>query len=348
MEFELKQRGRASIDFAVDLAGVAFRLGMLTEQEIQETISEFEEDLDERLVQVDTELADSLAFRGYRQLGEWTSVNHGLITIDAFEEIREELEPALLALEEGPTTIETNPDCEIPDYWKGVWIHRTTGGWDGHEHMGFIHGELIHKRYVSRNYPGQIFAQRGQVLEELPRDDYNDIFEMGTSSGHYTVKLAERFPDARITGCDLSVTMLRNAQRTANEEGLSWRLIQAPAEATGLPDASFDLVTSFIVLHEVPASAARDMFQDAFRLLRPGGSLLMCDVRPHREWDQLGQWRVEYLAINGGEPYWREAASLDLAELAHSIGFEDARSYGLGERQHPWVTVATKPMDAAT
>ena len=30
-----------------------------------------------------------------------------------------------------------------------------------------IHGELIHPLYVARNFPGQIFRQRTEVLKEL-------------------------------------------------------------------------------------------------------------------------------------------------------------------------------------
>jgi ubiquinone/menaquinone biosynthesis C-methylase UbiE len=137
--------------------------------------------------------------------------------------------------------------------------------------------------------------------------------------------------------------MLEQAQRVANERGLEWRLIQAQAEATGLPDASFDLVASYIVLHEVPAAATRALFAEAFRLLEPGGNVLMSDVRPYRDMNKTEEWRAEYLAIHGGEPYWREAARLDLAEVARDCGFVEAKSYGLGDMHYPWVTIATKP-----
>lgn len=343
MEINLRQRGRASIEYAADLGRINARLGAATREKIKQRVPKLAEDLDERLQQVEDALADAPVFKNYRQLAEWLADSHGRITIDAFEQIREEIEPEMARLQKGATTLEKNPDCKIPEYWQGIEIHRTTGGWDGHEHMGFIHGELIHKRYVAKNYPGFIFQQRSQVLEELPRDDYQDIFEMGSSSGHYTVALAKRFPDANITGCDLSVPMLENAQRTGNEMGCAWRLIQTPMEESGLPDASFDLVTSYIILHEIPVHATRAMFSEAFRLLRPGGQMLMTDIRPHRDRDDLDVWQQEFGAVNGGEPYWREAAQLDLAALATELGFVDARSYGLGEMHYPWVTIATKP-----
>ena len=42
----------------------------------------------------------------------------------------------------GPTTLDRNPGQPIPAYWSDHWIHRTHGGWDGHEYMGYIHGAI--------------------------------------------------------------------------------------------------------------------------------------------------------------------------------------------------------------
>ena len=194
-----------------------------------------------------------------------------------------------------------------------------------------------------RWFPGGIFQQRRDVLNELGDRRYRNLLELGTSSGHFTVALAERFPDAALTGIEPSRQMLEQAQRLANERGLRWRLIQGLAEDTGLPDAGFDLVASYILLHELPAGVTRQVFAEAFRVLEPGGTLFMSDVRPFRDMEPLAVWRQADLARRIGEPHWREAASLDLIELARAAGFDDARSYGLGDHRYPWVTIATRP-----
>ena len=300
-------------------------------------------DLDRRLLQVDAALADSPSAAALAVLSEHSGVNHGRIAAAAFEEVRAELEPALRALMQGPTTIEPMPSGSRPDYADAAWIHRTTGGWDGHDYQGFIHGELIHREYVARTYPGDIFAQRRMILSVLPRKDYQRIFEIGTSSGHYTLQLAAEFPDAEIWGCDVSPRMLEQAQRAANERQLKWRLFVGAGEDTGLPDASVDLVTSYIVLHEIPTAAIHAQLREAFRLLRPGGDVLFSDVTRYGALTKAGVRWADYQAVHGGEPFWRESASLDLAAAAEAAGFTHVRSEGFKGAIYPWYVYGHKP-----
>lgn len=340
MDFQLKQRGRASIDFAADLAGVSGRLAQRVNAKLAHV--ELADDLDERDAQVRA-VTDSMHAHWFSQsIGEWSGTTHGVITNDAFQEIKDDLLPTFDALAKGPTRIEADPDMTYPSYWEGVDFHRTTGGWV-REHQGFVHGELIHPLYVGKNFPGGIFKQRYDVLAELGDRSFERIVELGTSSGHFTLQLAKRYPGAELTGIELSLPMLEQAQRFANERGLTWRLVQAAAEDTGLPDQAYDLVASYILLHELPSAATRAVFAEAYRLLEPGGVMFMSDIRPFRDLSKLEEWRSRDGALRGGEPYWCEAASLDLAEVAAEAGFEDAKSYGLGDYHYPWVTVARKP-----
>ena len=347
MEFQLRQGGRAASDFLSDLA---FLSAPLKEQVNADLVARgldaasMPDDLDERLRVVDAALVDSPAAKAVALIGEWSGSNHGRIAQAAFEEIRAEIEPKLKALQNGPTTLKAYPERPIPEYFRNQgWIHRTTGGWDGHDYQGFVHGELVHRTYVARNYGGRIYEVRRGILKELRNRDPKRIFEIGSSSGNFTLQIQKEFPNAQIVGCDISLRMLEQGQRIGNENGCSWELHQLPGEDTGFESGSFDLVTSFIVIHEVPAAITVRHIQEAFRLLRPGGELLLSDAPRYAALDKAAVRWADYVGIHGGEPFWRDAAMLDLGAAARAAGFVDVRSQGQGEGVYPWYVYGKKP-----
>jgi SAM-dependent methyltransferase len=344
MKTQLRQRGRAELSFLADLGSVGGHLKRAVRHEIEERLlpESLAADLDARNKQVEATLHDSRAYENYLTLHRWGLNNLTRAAFDAFEANRSELEPQLTAKPSGPATLTIVPDAKIPGYWHN-WFHNTTGGWDGHEHMGFIHGELIHRWVVAANFPGGIFAQRAAAANECPRSDYRRILDMGCSTGHYTAALQKRFPKAEIFGTDCSERLLNYTLRIANENGWPWRLYRVANEHTGFPDAHFDLVTSYIVLHELPRTAIREHFAEAFRVLRSGGDMLMADVTRFSEMDPIAVWFQDRAAHREKEPFWRESATLDLAAAARDAGFVETRSYGLGATKYPWIVYGRKP-----
>ncbi len=105
----------------------------------------------------------------------------------------------------------------------------------------------------------------------------------------------------------------------------------------------FDLVSSFILLHELPAAVNEAFFREAFRLLEPGGAVIMTDVPPYAAQDKLTTWRFDRGALRGGEPYWREAGLLDTAAIARDCGFINVRAFKEPTGGNYWVTIGEKP-----
>jgi ubiquinone/menaquinone biosynthesis C-methylase UbiE len=196
---------------------------------------------------------------------------------------------------------------------------------------------------VAKAYPGDIFAQRRMAAGQAPRRDYKRILDVGASSGHYTLALAETFPKSEIWGIDLSPRMLEHARRVANERGWAWNLSVRAGEDTKLPAESFDFVTSFILFHEIPPRIIRGILEEAFRLLEPGGDLVMTDVPRYQDLNKFDVWRYDWLAKWGGEPYWRSSATMDLIETAKEIGFEAVEGFTQPPVHTYYVLRARKP-----
>jgi len=97
-----------------------------------------------------------------------------------------------------------------------------------------------------------------------------DVIELGCGTAYFSAWLAKR--GARPIGVDVTPAQLATARSKMAETGIEFPLVEADAAATGLPDASADLVLS-----EYGASIWVDPYRwvpEAARLLRPGGRLV--------------------------------------------------------------------------
>jgi SAM-dependent methyltransferase len=103
-----------------------------------------------------------------------------------------------------------------------------------------------------------------------------DVVELGCGTAYFSAWLAKR--GARPVGVDVTPAQLETARRCMVETGIEFPLVEASAEETPLPDASFDLALS-----EHGASNWCDPYRwipEASRLLRPGGRLVFMHGTP--------------------------------------------------------------------
>lgn len=101
--------------------------------------------------------------------------------------------------------------------------------------------------------------------------------------------------ETRLTALDLSSVMLGVARGRAEAIGRRVDLTVGDAQALDFPDASFDTVVCTLGLCTIPDE--RRAVQEAWRVLRPGGTLLLVDhVRSNRWAVRLGQRLLDPLA----------------------------------------------------
>ncbi|MCC3591210.1 class I SAM-dependent methyltransferase [Microcoleus sp. PH2017_28_MFU_U_A] len=153
-----------------------------------------------------------------------------------------------------------------------------------------------------------------------------DIVDLGCSVGMSTFALGDVYPEAKMTGVDLSpyflsVAQYRSQQREAefsNQKSPTW--VHAAAESTGLATASFDLVSICLVCHELPQKASKEVFREARRLLRAGGHLTIMDMNPQSEvYAKMPPYILTLLKST--EPYLDQYFGLDIEQALVDSGF---------------------------
>ncbi len=184
---------------------------------------------------------------------------------------------------DGPGTVELNPDLEIPDYIRHE-IHIMPGGYVGDPFAGHIyhHGTNSFSAGVSilgDNEQDQIQIAAAEKLP-LPADgQVKRILDLGCGIGRLTVALKERFPDAEVWGIDVAGPLVRYAHMRARDIGVDVNFAQRNAEDTQFPDGHFDIVTSLIINHEMTDEANKRVVREAYRLVRPNGYYYPIDFR---------------------------------------------------------------------
>lgn len=119
-------------------------------------------------------------------------------------------------------------------------------------------------------------------------------WDCACGSGQASVDLAGRFD--RVVATDASAAQLEGAARHPKIE---YR--QAPAEASGLPDASVDLITVAQALHwfDLPA-----FYAEACRVLKPGGVLAVWSYGVQTVEGDAANALVQHFYSEVVGPYW--------------------------------------------
>jgi SAM-dependent methyltransferase len=160
----------------------------------------------------------------------------------------------------------------------------------------------LYERVIRRLYS----VGRGREVAKLLANECSDrrvasLLEIGPGPGVLLSRLAGQLPGVDLRAADLSPFCVDSARRRLSAalpdaDRVEDRVVHADARSLPWPSGSFDAVVASHVLGHVPARVASGIAEEAARVLRPGGVLLLVEHAWHhvplRRFDLLGERKL--------------------------------------------------------
>jgi len=170
-----------------------------------------------------------------------------------------------------------------------------------------------------------------ELVDQLPLRGSERVLDLGCGRGAVLLSVAKRLTSGRAVGVDLwsrvdqSGNSARALRRNAAAEAVAGRIepLTADMRALPFPADTFDLIVSNIAIHNIKGRAGRaQAIDEAVRVLRPGGRLLVADLSFTRAYSQ-------------------RLAELGMAEIGRrSLGW---RMWWGGPWRATWLVTTKKP-----
>jgi SAM-dependent methyltransferase len=358
----LQQRGRAGMQLLGSLQKYASstlrdqaEADFAQQPEAAAMTEEFREDTDpngwrERLDRAREVAERSKAYRYNRFYQRWVAEQNYIRAIPAVEARRAQWEAVVAAKKpQDSSRLKLDPDLPMPRWYDGIEWHLEPGSWDGYDlampmFMAAI-GPYVFALggYAAVDSGADIRAQRGRVVEQFRNRNLKRIYEPGCGGATTLGVCKQQFPDAELIGGDLSAALLRNGHFASEMMGLGITFRQEDACKVAEADESVDGVIDYAVHHEMPPEISRRMLEEMFRILKPGGEIVISDPPPFRGVSPLQAVILDWDTDNRAEPYFSAAAMASLPKMLREAGFVDVEEYALEKRGYPWVTRGRKP-----
>ena len=240
---------------------------------------------------------------------------------------------------------ELPPEAEperYPEYFRRTFHWQTDG------YLSRRSAEL-YDLGVELLFAGTADVMRRQVIPPISRflaaagERDARLLDVGCGTGRTLRQIATAHPGLRLFGLDLSPYYLQTA-RTVLEDVADVSLVAENAERMPFRDGYFAVVSSVYLFHELPRPARRRVLAEMYRVLRPGGLLVIEDSAQLAESGDLAffLWRF---AADFHEPFYRDYVRDDLAVALKVAGFavEEVETQFVAK-----VLTARKPLTAPT
>ena len=163
---------------------------------------------------------------------------------------------------------------------------------------------------------GNFAKLRDAALEELGESLPGRTLQVACVYGDFTPRLAERVPgDASLDVVDVLPIQLANLRRKL-PQAARVNLVNRDAVDLGFADATYERAVLFFLLHEMPLQVRRRTLEEAIRVLKTGGQLVIVDYHRPAPWHPLR--RLMRWILGSFEPFAMDLWRHEVAEWVPS------------------------------
>ena len=206
-----------------------------------------------------------------------------------------------------------------PAYYRRNFHWQTDGYFSDHSAEVYELGVEILFRGTADVMRRQIIPPVTRAVRAAGGAGHLRLLDVACGTGRTLHQLAIAHPELRLYGIDLSPAYVRLARRRLADVA-EVALAVENAEALPFADAAFDVVTSVYLFHELPRNARRNVAREMFRVVRPGGTVVIEDSAQLAESAEIAN-ALHAFPGEFHEPFYADYLEDDLAALLREVGF---------------------------
>src|SRR5262249_20934066 len=122
---------------------------------------------------------------------------------------------------------------------------------------------------------------RASIVDLAQVQPGEKVLDVGCGTGSLAIiAKVKAGASVEISGRDAAPAMIARARQKAAQAGVEIDFQAGVVEALDFPDDTFDVVLSSFMVHHLPGGLKAKAFAEIYRVLKPGGRLLVVDFEP--------------------------------------------------------------------
>ncbi|KWV90795.1 hypothetical protein AUC45_05440 [Erythrobacter sp. YT30] len=261
------------------------------------------------------------AMRVQAQKMVWASV------ADSVEREADRLSHEARKAADAPGSLTLEPGLDVPKNVHAIDVHLMPGsytrGADSLE-AGAVYDRglaVFSMGLMGANLDDIGLSMSQYIKQRFPDFAPSRILDTGCTIGHNTLPWKQAYPDAEVIAIDAAPGPLAYGSARAKMQGQEVHFQQMCADDLGFEDESFDVVWSSMFLHELSKKQRAKAFEEAYRVLKPGGLVIHMELPPNEQMGAFDGFYLDWDSYYNNEPYYKGYRDEVPADLCKKAGF---------------------------